>query len=88
MSRLRSQFLAILNSRRARTEWRIDPTTVSFPPPVLSRLLWNNHQRYLALSKQCDAYLFIDFRTGVLSVYGDEAQQQSAKGRRVVPRSP
>ena len=46
---------------------------------MLARLLWNNHQRYLALSEQCDAYLFIDFRTGVLSVYGDEAQQQSAK---------
>ena len=55
---------------------------------MLSRLLWNNHQRYLALSKKCDAYLFIDFRTGVLSVYGDEAQQQSAKvvASSLVPR--
>ena len=57
----------------------LDPLTFTFPPSVLTRLLANNHERYNSLTQQCDAYLYLDYFSGTLSVYGEERQRQMAK---------
>lgn len=46
---------------------------------MLTRLLANNRERYSTLTQQCDAYLYLDYRSGTLSVYGEERQRQVAK---------
>ena len=57
----------------------LDPLTFTFPPSVLTRLLAKNHDRYNSLTQQCDAYLYLDYHSGTLSVYGEERQRQMAK---------